>query len=289
MRSMVWVAATGLVAGCALAPTASPPAPSRASPPLTAIVTSTDLTVGPNHLGVALLDQRDQPIADASVQLTLFDLSGEQPVVLGDTTPVWRRPGSDWNRGQYKADWTFERAGPYGVQATVPAREGAPLVARTRFEIKAQSDAPGIGAPAPRSHNLTVQDAVDPIELCTGTAEVCAATVGLRQLTIAEAIGLGKPVVVLFATPGFCTSQTCGPQLEVLQGVAHRMGDRASFIHVEIFKDPKTRTMNATVEQWHLPSEPWTFVIDGAGRVADRFDGITSAEEIEQALHRLLS
>jgi peroxiredoxin len=258
-------------------------------PPLTAIVTSADLAVGPNHFGIALLNDKNQPVADAAVQLSFFDLSGEQPVPYGDATPVWRRPGSEWNRGQYKAEVTFQRAGPYGVQATVPGEGGTPQVARTRFDVKARSDAPAVGAPAPRSHNLTVADSVPPIELCTASEETCRKTQDLRQVTIADAIEQGKPLVVLFATPGFCTSQTCGPQLEVLQAVAERYKGRANFVHVEIFKDPQARTINATVQEWNLPSEPWTFVVDGSGRIADRFDGITAGDEIEQALQQLLS
>jgi hypothetical protein len=288
MKLLLLLLLTSLLAGCASA-TAGAPAPSRGNPPLTAIVTSADLAVGQNHFALALVDERNQPIADAPVQLLFFDLSGEHPVTLGEATPVWRRPGSEWNRGQYKADVTFQKAGPHGVQATVPGKDGSPLMARTRFDVKARPDAPAVGAPAPRSQNLTVRDAVDPIELCTGTAEVCAATAGLRQLTIADAIAQGKPLVVLFATPGFCTSQTCGPQLEVLQAAAARYRERANFIHVEIFKDPQARTLNATVQEWSLPSEPWIFVVDAQGQIADRFDGITAVEEIEQALRPLIS
>jgi peroxiredoxin len=288
VRLLLVVSALGLLASCA-SPTASAPAPARANPPLTAVITSSDLATGFNHVGMALLDDRNQPIADAAPHLLFYDLSGEQPVPVGETTPVWRRPGSEWNRGQYKTDFTFEKPGPHGVAASLSGKDGQPLIARTRFDVKARSEAPGIGAPAPRSHNLTVRDDVNPVELCTATAEMCAATADLRQLTIAEALARGKPTVVLFATPGFCTSQTCGPQLEVLQAVANRYRDRASFVHVEIFKDPQARTVNATVQEWNLPSEPWTFVIDSSGVVADRFDGITAPEEIEQALQRLLS
>jgi hypothetical protein len=281
---------TALLGGCAAAPASGSTTPSGGTPPLTAIVTSSDLAVGPNHFGMALLNDKNQPVAGAPVQLSFFDLNGEQPVPFAEVTPVWRRPGSEWNRGQYKADVTFQRAGPYGVQATVATAAGAPpQVARTRFDVKASSDAPAVGAPVPRSHNLTVADNVPPVELCTASEETCRATRELRQLRIADAIDQGKPLVVLFATPGFCTSQTCGPQLEVLQGVAERYRGRANFVHVEIFKNPQARTLNATVQEWKLPSEPWTFVIDGTGRVADRFDGITAGDEIEQALDRLLT
>lgn len=278
-----------MLSGCAAPPATGSTTPSGGTPPLTAIVTSADLAVGPNHFGMALLNDRNQPVAGAPVRLAFFDLSGEQSVPFAEASPVWRRPGSEWNRGQYKAAITFQRAGPYGVQATLPGPEGTPpQVARSRFDVKAQSEAPPIGAPAPRSRNLTLRDAVAPIELCTASEEICHATRHLRQVTIADAIEQGKPLVILFATPGFCASQTCGPQLEVMQGVADRYRGRANFVHVEIFKDPQARTVSETVLEWNLPSEPWTYVLDGAGTVADRFDGITAGEEIEQALQRVL-
>jgi len=279
-----------LLVGCGGAATGTPPATSggQAAPPLSLLVTSADLAVGPNHFAFALLDDRNQPIAAAPVKLTFYDLSGAQPTPLGSAEATWRRPLSEWNRGVYKAPVTFERPGPFGVEATVTREDGTEQTVRTRFDVRPQSATPAVGAAVPRSHNLTMRDAVDPIELCTATAEVCAATADLRQVTIADAIAQGKPLVVLFATPGFCTSQTCGPQLEVFQKVAERYRDRATFIHVEIFKDPQARTPNATVEEWGLPSEPWTFVVDGSGNLADKFDGITTPDEIEQAVQRLL-
>ncbi|HZR98365.1 MAG TPA: thioredoxin family protein [Chloroflexota bacterium] len=289
MRVLPFLLATTLLGGCAAPPASGSTTPSGGTPPLTAIVTSADLAAGPNHFGLALLNDKNQPVADVPVHLIFFDLSGEQPVAFAEATPTWRRPGSEWNRGQYKADVTFPRAGPYGVQASIIGEGGSPQAARTRFDVKAQSEAPAVGAQAPRSHNLTNADTVPPIELCTASEEICRATRDLRQLTIADAIDQGKPLVVLFATPGFCTSQTCGPQLEVLQAVAERYRGRANFIHVEIFKDPQARTISPTVQEWNLPSEPWTFVVDATGRIADRFDGITAGEEIEQALQQLLS
>jgi len=284
---LVWFAALLLV-HCtgAAASDRSGAAPGGAA--ITAIVASSDLAVGPNHFGLGLVDERNQPITDAKVHLTFYELSGSQPVAVAEADAVWRRPGSEWNRGLYKADVSFERPGPYGVEAAVVRPDGRQQVVRTRFEVRPQSASPAIGAPAPRSRNLTVRDAVDPIELCTATAEVCAATADMRQLTIAEAIAQEKPLVVLFATPGFCTSQTCGPQLEVVHTVAQRYRDRANFIHVEIFKDPQSRTLNSTVLEWNLPSEPWVFIVDAAGHIADKFDGMTTAEEIEQALQRVL-
>ena len=38
------------------------------------------------------------------------------------------------------------------------------------------------------------------------------------------------------------------------------------------------------VEQWGMPTEPWTFVIDREGRIRAKFEQFTSAEEIEATL-----
>jgi len=38
------------------------------------------------------------------------------------------------------------------------------------------------------------------------------------------------------------------------------------------------------VAEWGLPSEPWVYVLDSGGRVAARFEGAVSPEEIEDVL-----
>jgi peroxiredoxin len=42
------------------------------------------------------------------------------------------------------------------------------------------------------------------------------------------------------------------------------------------------------VEEWGLPTEPWTFVLDKEGRVHAKFEQFTPAEEIEAALLEVL-
>ena len=38
----------------------------------------------------------------------------------------------------------------------------------------------------------------------------------LHTSSLDELLSNGKPTALLFASPGFCTSQTCAPQLAVL-------------------------------------------------------------------------
>ena len=98
----------------------------------------------------------------------------------------------------------------------------------------------------------------------------------------------GKPTVVLFASPGYCSSPTCAPQLGVLLQAKPRHGDNVAFAHVEIYKDPRNQVLADAVTAWNLPSEPWMFFVDKAGTIVERFDGIATGEEIDGGIARIV-
>ena len=57
------------------------------------------------------------------------------------------------------------------------------------------------------------------------------------------------------------------------------------FIHVEIYVDNDPgKGRNRWVREWHLPSEPWTFLVGRDGRIKAKFDGSVSVVELEQAI-----
>jgi glutathione peroxidase-family protein len=70
--------------------------------------------------------------------------------------------------------------------------------------------------------------------------------------------------------------------------VRPRHGDAVRFVHVEIFKDPRNQILADAVTEWHLPSEPWIFFIDRTGTIVERFDGIATAEEIDEGIARIV-
>jgi hypothetical protein len=80
-----------------------------------------------------------------------------------------------------------------------------------------------------------------------------------------------------------------------LTKVKESVGDRANYIHVEVFEDPHlnkgtrpTSDLIAAVDEWGLPTEPWTFVIDSQGLVQGKFEQFTTAAEIEAKLLEIL-
>jgi len=57
------------------------------------------------------------------------------------------------------------------------------------------------------------------------------------------------------------------------------------FIHVEIYKDnDPANGFNRWVKEWHLPTEPFTFVVDRNGVIRARLEGAFSVSELERTV-----
>ena len=100
-----------------------------------------------------------------------------------------------------------------------------------------------------------------------------------------------SPPLVVFSTPAYCQTATCGPQLDVIKQVKVEYADTMNFIHVEVYDNPHeiegdltNAVISPTVEEWGLPSEPWTFVIDSNGVIRAKFEAFTTREELDEAL-----
>jgi hypothetical protein len=184
----------------------------------------------------------------------------------------------------YAAPVEFPEAGDWGLQVLAEPPQGPAQRLRANFKVLGKGAAPSIGAAAPKSANPILSDVGgDGTKLCTN-APPCT----LHDLRIADALAAGKPTFILFATPGFCVSRTCAPMLGEVLKLRDRHAEQASFIHVEIFKDPQNRVVADTVNEWGLASEPWIFVVDRSGTVSDRIEGTATLDELEASLKPLL-
>ena len=74
-------------------------------------------------------------------------------------------------------------------------------------------------------------------------------------------------------------------------GLAKIYSDRASFIHVEIWKDYQQQTANKAATDWLYRNdnlnEPWVFLIGADGKIAARWDNVTTKAEVEPLLQKL--
>ena len=289
----------GSFAGLALldacqAPAAPSPAPTAANPlikpnaingaELTPVLSSSELALGRNRFAIGLIDARNQPITSGQVHLEFFKLNGQTAEKRSGADAIFRSLELQ-NKGIWVAPTNFDASGSWGAQVTLTAASAAPKVARLNFQVQDRFSAPGYGDPAPRSASPTLRDVGgDATKLCTNQPPC-----GLHDLGIAAALQPAqKPLLVVFATPAFCTSALCGPELGTVLKLRDGYTDTVNFIHVEIYQYPFEQQQTAkTVDEWHLPSEPWVFMVDRDGIVRDRFEGSAPIEEIEPALKAL--
>jgi len=164
---------------------------------------------------------------------------------------------------------------------------GQPIQGLGTLEVKQRAAAPPVGSRAFPSRTPTIASTGGDFRRLT------TSTPPDRELlrhSVAESLAARTPFVVAFATPKYCASRTCGPTVDVVEAVRRRFArSGVRFIHVEIFErnDPN-RGVNQWVEEWRLPTEPWIFVVGADGRIADKFEGGVTVDELDPALARLV-
>jgi hypothetical protein len=113
----------------------------------------------------------------------------------------------------------------------------------------------------------------------------------MHDLSLDAALRNGKPTVMIIGTPQFCQSRTCGPMVDIIDGVKKTSGAGVNFIHVEVFKDdtnaPAKGIESPAAQAWKLESEPATYFIAPDGTIADRVIGAAGRDEIAAAVQAL--
>jgi hypothetical protein len=80
----------------------------------------------------------------------------------------------------------------------------------------------------------------------------------------------------------------CAPVVEIVRTLLPVYGQRVAFTHQEIWQDFATKRVFPTVEEWHLRTEPWIFIVDGQGIIRARFEGLVTPHELIAALQPVL-
>ena len=274
-------------------PTVAEPPPVLNGPDYGAIVITTDLAPGPNRVVFGIVDRNGMPVRSQQAQVrALYLPPGAAPGVERDSAVAEFKKWPAGPQGVFSTILDFDTPGFWQIEVTTNGPDGTPVKAQGALQVKEQSDTPSLGSPVPPSVTPT-GDEVENLATITSATEPDP---DLYKLSVHQALAAGKPLVVVFATPAFCVSATCGPQVEVLSSVKNKFADRANFIHVEVFKDPHLiqggrppadGTVPA-VDEWNLPTEPWTFVVDKEGRISAKFEQFTTEEEIASALDKVL-
>ena len=234
-------------------------------------------------IGGARFDDRVEEL-----EVTYTSPTSNETHVVDDLT--WRA----WpvRSGTYTSTMTFDEVGLWSIKVRVKADEGS-IPGGSGILVKSTTDAPNIGDPAPLTATK-IEPADGNLRSITSAPDPDP---DLYSISFDEAVASGNPTVITFSTPAYCQSATCGPQTEVLSALDDTYNGQASFIHVEIFDnpeemlaagDPSLGIESPIIHEWEFHTEPWTFVVDGNGIVAGRFESFATQNEIEEYLATIL-
>ena len=262
------------------------------------ILVSAEVGTGHSRLLITLQDRAGRTLdaPDVAVQETFYDLATSTDTAISQAAGTFRWLIPD-SKPIYTAYADFAHAGDWGVEVTAQQAGTPDRTARVTFSVRDTTTTPAIGADAPPSDTLTASDPATIVAISTDTDPDPA----FYTLSVKDAIAAGKPFVLVFATPLFCVSGTCGPALDLVKQVAPDYIGRVNFIHVEPYvlqmKDghpqPEVdvtghpKPVRAVVE-WGLPTEPYVFVVDAQGKVAAKFEGMAFPDELSAALDAIL-
>ncbi len=267
------------------------------------------VAVGFNRLAFGLVDEGGGLVDDAEVTATMWTLSDDgngamtgtevgthslTQVALPQDYQHEHADGSDHlhdarDATVYVAEVELDQPEWWGAELsiTVDGEQLDPI--RVPFWVDTDTPEPGIGERIPASRQPTTADT--DVELIDSADPPRPE---LHDMTVADALGLRRPLMVVFATAAFCQTQFCGPVLDgVVIPLSERYGDRMEFVVVEPFDLAMARQGELVpmpiMNEWGLASEPWVFVTDADGVVTHRFQGITSLDEVGAAVEQVLA
>lgn len=262
------------------------------------------LEPGTNRFGFALFDRGNRQIG--GLQVALYLAKGLDEPAYGPFParfePISVKPqfesqtsAQDANSAQsvYVSDVKFPSAGSYLMSAV--AMLNRKYVATSPAQVTVgHGSAPSVGAKAISVHTPTVVSAHGDVN----SIDTRVPPDSMHSVDLVDALRRHRPTVLLFATPALCQSRVCGPVTDVAEQVKSEYGDRADFIHMEIYQDNDvSKGVRPQVAQWGLCSrrgksllcnEPFLFTIDKRGRVAAQLQGAFSVSELQDAVRRAL-
>ena len=257
-----------------------------------ALVITSDMAVGPSRVAFGVVGRDGFPVrADTATVRAYFLPPDRDDRVLKSTVEAAFLDWPTTARGVFEVVLDFDTAGHWQIEADLAGSDGQDITAASVLSVQEESSTPAIGSPAPASVTPKAADVEDLSHISSAVEH----DPDLYQLSIHEALADGKPLIVVFATPAFCLSATCGPIVSELTSVKDKYAGRANFIHVEVVKDPhllddgrSSAEWVDTVREWGLPTEPWTFLVDAQGLVRAKFEQFTPAAAMEAALLEIL-
>ena len=258
-----------------------------------ALLATTLLRLGDQRLSFMLIGPANLITSDAVTLETKY-LSPNSTTAHSQTASYYAWPYA--SRGAYSAQVSFDEPGYWQIDIFVGDRDQL-IPTRVVIWVEASSVIPDIGDKAPKSRNRVLSAKTDIGSITTAFNP----DPDFYGTTIKSAIETSKPSAIVFSSPAFCTSPTCGPQVETLSELKNRYSGELNFVHIEIYDNPDevqgnldNAQLSPTVLEWRLDRIPgWrneslTFLLDSEGTIRNRFEGYVTLQELEIALDTIL-
>jgi hypothetical protein len=272
--------------------------PGAAAGEVVPFIVSNRIVCGEARILFLFLDKQEQVVSapERTATVAFYNLARDPatPVATEDAEFTW---AIEDERGMYTVSTELPEAGIWGAEFTTEAPGSPSETIRMQFQVADSTPTVQVGEKAPASDTPTLDDVDGDVSKLSTDEEPVEA---FYETSVAEALEAGKPFVLAFATPKFCASAQCGPTLDKLKPYAEQHPG-VTFINVEPYQlelvdgqlQPVTQAdANGTPQlvatesssEWGLLSEPWIFVVDGAGVVRGSFEGVVGEGELERAL-----
>ena len=274
------------------------------------LAVTSDLAVGPSRFIVELVDPAGGPeVTGARLHLRFFFIDPvrqNRKTYKNETDTVPIKVSTPYTHthldgalvrheaggtGIHAADVAFDQAGDWVVEVTGDvAGKSLPLLERA-FQVPLNSLSPTLGTPAPASVQPILSDVKDITEIDSSSPP----NPEMHDMTIAAAVSSGRPSVIAFASAGVCASPICGPAKETVDELWQKYNGQANFIHVEPYDlkalgdGAQPQPLAWVTAEWGVQSEPWIFLVDSQGFIADKFQVLAGYDELDAAIARLLS
>jgi hypothetical protein len=210
-------------------------------------------------------------VAPADVLLTLPRYRSKQAALTTD--PFF---------AVYGAEVPFAKKGKYSVLTATKGSDGRLIGAPGNVDVLAKSadPIPQVGEKAPKVHTDTLESAGGDVK----KIDTRDPPSDMHAKDFADVVGK-EPVALLFSTPQLCQSRVCGPVTDIALQLQAKYGKRMTFIHQEVYvdNDPQ-KGLRPPLQQFHLQTEPWLFVVNKQGIITARLEGSIGVREFENAV-----
>ena len=283
-----------------VAPTIAPaasvttdPAGIVASQELQVLVVGTQLYPGENHLLIDLLNRDGRRLARSDPEVELrIGAPGTEPDIPLEVEVVKL---ADDSRPLFRAIVSLDEPGRWTIAATARIRDRQ-LAGDDWFDVLPDGDTLPLGAAVPALDTPTAFTA----ETVAAISSNPAPDPFFYERSVAEALAEGIPFAFVIDSYAFRTSEACGGGLGHLIHLHGELPELA-MIHAEPFVtsyadgvlalDPVDGPprLAAWSEAFGIQGPPWTFIVDGQGRLRGKFEGIVGSDELRSVMQAVLA